>query len=96
MCFFSFVAFISLYTTLVCIGCSQLEKLRASLLAIKQTRNTPEEELGAEADQKEEKEEKPHTSEDVFRQMQAQLNDCIRQHQNTLEYGCYSDITING
>jgi len=49
MCFFSFVAFISMNATLVCVGCSQSGKLRASLMYIKQ--NTSEPESGTESDQ---------------------------------------------
>jgi hypothetical protein len=76
----------------VCIACSQLEKLRANFVDIKQRQNTSEQDSGAESDQKEEE---LHTSQDVFRHMQEQLNDCIRHHQNTLEYDYYSNIMIN-
>jgi hypothetical protein len=88
MCLCSFVAFISLYATLVCIACSQLEKLRANLLDIRQQPNTYEEDSGAETD-REEEETQAHNSEELFCRMQGQLNDCVRHHQLILEYGRY-------
>jgi hypothetical protein len=88
MCLCSFVAFISLYATLVCIACSQLEKLRANLLDIRQKHVTSEQDSGAETDQEEE-ETQVHISQEVFSRMQRQLNDCIRHHQQILEYGHY-------
>jgi hypothetical protein len=86
MCLCSFVAFISLYATLVCIACSQLEKLRVNLLDIRQKPDTLEKDSGAGTD-REEEETQAQTSEEVFLRMQRQLNACIRHHQQILEYG---------
>jgi hypothetical protein len=87
MCLCTFVAFTSLYATLVCIACSQLEKLSANLLGIRQKLDTSEQDSGAETDREEEG--LVQTSQEVFCRMQEQLNDCIRHHQQTLEYGHY-------
>jgi hypothetical protein len=91
MCLCSFVAFISLYATLVCIACSQLEKLRANLLDIRQKPNTYVEDSDAEPD-REEEETQAHTSQEVFHRMQKQLNACVRHHQLILEYGRYFQL----
>jgi hypothetical protein len=63
----------------VCIACSQLEKLRANLLNIRQKLDTSTQESGAETDGG--KEGEIETSQEVFCRMQKQLNDCIRHHQ---------------
>jgi hypothetical protein len=76
--------FLGLYATLMCVACSQLEKLRASLLDIRQKHDTAEQNSGAEADQEEEEEEVVYTPQEVFRHMQKQLNDCVRHHQEIL------------
>jgi hypothetical protein len=92
MCLCSFVAFTSLYATLVCIACSQLEKLRASLLDIRQRHVTWKQDSGADSDEEEEQgqeKEQVHTPQEVFHHMQKQLNDCIRHHQKILEYDHY-------
>jgi hypothetical protein len=68
--------FTSLYATLVYVACGQLEKLRATLLDIRQTNVPSEQDISAGAGQHE-----CHASEDIFRHMQKQLNDCIRHHQ---------------
>jgi hypothetical protein len=70
----------SLYGTMVCIACSQLEKLRANLLDIRQKLDTLEHDSGAETD-REEEETQAHVSQEVFRRMQKQLNACVRHHQ---------------
>jgi hypothetical protein len=57
-----------------------LEKLRANLLDIRQKDDTSEEDPRAETD-REEEEIQVHTSPEVFRRMQRQLNDCVRHHQ---------------
>ncbi|XP_021941222.1 odorant receptor 85c-like [Zootermopsis nevadensis] len=92
MCLCSFVAFISLYATLVCIACSQLEKLRASLLDIRQNRDISKD-SGAETDQEEIQE--VHISQKMFNHMQKQLNDCIRHHQDILEFMRALEATMN-
>jgi hypothetical protein len=76
------LGFNGLYATLVCIACSQLEKLRASLLDIKQKHDTAEQHSVAETDQEEEQE--VRTSQEMFYHMQKQLNDCVRHHQQIL------------
>jgi hypothetical protein len=45
-----------LYTKFVCIACSQLEKLRANLLDIRQKHDTAEQNSGDETDHEEEQE----------------------------------------
>jgi type VI protein secretion system component VasF len=83
------LGFNGLYATLVCIACSQLEKLRASLLDIRQRHVTSEQDLGAESDQEEaqgQEKEQVHTSQEVFHHMQKRLNDCIHHHQQILRY----------
>jgi hypothetical protein len=78
-----FGGFLSLYATLVCVACSQLEKLRAAILAIRQTHVTSEQDRGDVTDQQE-GEGQAHSSEELFRHMQKQLNDCIRHHQDII------------
>jgi hypothetical protein len=66
------------------ITCSQLEKLRANLLDIRQEYDTPAQDSGAETDTEERRE--VQTSQEVFRRMQKQLNSCIRHHQQIIRY----------
>jgi hypothetical protein len=75
-----FAGFQSLYATLVCVACSQLEKLRAALLDIRQTHVTAERGCGTHTGQQE-AQGQARTSEELFRHMQKQLNNCIRHHQ---------------
>jgi hypothetical protein len=75
-----FTGTLSLYATLVCVACSQLEKLRASLLDIRQTYVTAERDSGADTDLQE-AQGQAHASQELFRHMQQQLNNCIRHHQ---------------
>jgi hypothetical protein len=63
----------------VCIACSQLEKLRANLLDIRQKLDTSAQDSGAETDREEGRQ--VQTSQEVFYRMQEQLNDCVRHHQ---------------
>jgi hypothetical protein len=79
------VGFESLYATLICVACSQLEKLRAAILAIRQTHVTSEQDCGHETDQQEEQGQ-THSSEELFHHMQRQLNDCIRHHQEIIRF----------
>jgi hypothetical protein len=76
--------FPGLHATLVCVACSQLEKLRANLLDIRQKPDTPAEDSGAETDREEETQ--VQASQEVFCRMQEQLNDCIRLHNEILRY----------
>jgi hypothetical protein len=80
---FTFVGFPSLYATLVCAACSQLEKLRAAILDMRQTQVTSQQDCGAETDQQE-RQGQVRTSEELFGHMQKQLNNCIRQHQQII------------
>jgi hypothetical protein len=79
---------IGLYGSIMAITCSQLEKLRANLLDIRRNHDTSVQDSGAETDSEEE-ETQVQTSQEVFRRMQKQLNDCIRHHQQILRYVCY-------
>jgi hypothetical protein len=84
-CFPIFFGYTSLYAFLVTIACSQLEKLRASVLNIRQKQDTTEQDSGTETDQEEEGG-PVHNSQQIFRHMQKQLNDCVRHHQGILRY----------
>jgi hypothetical protein len=79
------VGFPSLYATLVCVACSQLEKLRASLLEIRQTHVTAERDRGTDTELQE-AQGQDRASQELFRNMQQQLNDCIRHHQEIKLY----------
>jgi hypothetical protein len=83
------VGFTGLYATLVCIACSQLEKLRASLLDIRQTHVTAQQDCGTQADQQDAQGQDP-ASEERFRHMQTQLNNCIRHHQQIKRFNINS------
>jgi hypothetical protein len=72
-----------LYATFTCIACSQLEKLRANLLAIRQRHVTSEQDSNAETDL-EEGQGLVNIPQEVFHHMQEQLNDCIRHHQEIM------------
>ena len=73
---FIMFGFPSLYATLMIVPCSQLEKLRAALLDIRQAQDNYHHHSGRHTD----------ISEHVFQQMRKQLNDCICHHQNILRY----------
>jgi hypothetical protein len=80
--FFSICLFsgsLSLYATSVCVACSQLEKLTATLLDIRQPHVISVQNNGQKG--------QSHISEDVFLHMQKQLNACIRHHQEIHRYG---------
>jgi predicted transcriptional regulator len=72
--------FSGLYATLVYVASGQLEKLKAALLGITQTYVASQEYIRAQTGQQE-GQRQGHDSEDVFRHMQEQLNNCIRHHQ---------------
>jgi hypothetical protein len=80
-----FLGFPSLYATLVFVACSQLEKLRASLLDIRQTHVTAQREYGTDTDLQE-VQGQARASQELFRHMQQQLNECIRHHQEIKRY----------
>jgi hypothetical protein len=73
-----------LYATLVCVACSQLEKLRANLLDIRQKHVTSEQDSGAETGREEGGQ--VQTPQEVFCHMHKQLDDCVRHHQLILRY----------
>ena len=75
-----YFGFQSLYATLVCVAGSQLEKLNASLLDIRQTYAILLQDCGGETDEREAAGQK-NTYSEPFRHMQEQLNNCIRHHQ---------------
>jgi len=85
-----FVGFISLYCTLVCVACSQLEKLKAALLCITQTYVTSELNCGTETGEQQ-GQGQCFTSENVFWHIQKQLNACIRHHQDIKRCGYSQD-----
>jgi hypothetical protein len=71
--------FPSLYATLVCVACSQLEKLRTALLDIRKTYVLSDQAFRVDSDQQ--KEEESYSAEEIFRNMQKQMNGCICHHQ---------------
>jgi len=78
--------FPGLYALLVCVACSQLEQLRQDLLAIRQTAVKSQQNCLTAVEQKE-KEHQSRCSEELFRDMQKQLNNCLRHHQQIKRYG---------
>ena len=64
----------------MCVAGSQLEKIRAALLDIRQTYGTSLQDCGGEIDEREAAGQKNAHSEQ-FRHMQGQLNSCVRHHQ---------------
>jgi hypothetical protein len=81
-----FFGFPTLYATLVCVACSQMEKLTAALLDIRQTHATAKRDCGTQTDQQE-AQGQARASEELFRHMQKQLNNCIRHHQEIKRCG---------
>jgi hypothetical protein len=62
------------------VACSQLEKLKLTLLDIRQAHVISEQDCGVETDEREAAGQKDTPSE-PFHHMQEQLNNCIRHHQ---------------
>jgi len=81
-----YIGFPSLYATLVCVACSQLEKLRAALLGIRQTRVASDQKRENERDGPE-SELQTHYAEQLFQRMREQLDECIRHHQEIKRCG---------
>jgi hypothetical protein len=77
--------FPGLDTTLVCVTCSQLEKLTADLLNIRQKLDTSEQDSSTEADR----------NQQVFCRMQMQLNGCIHYHHQILRYMHTLHVNLN-
>jgi hypothetical protein len=69
----------------VCVACSQLQKLRAALLDIRQTHVIPGQHWVEEVYQKE-GQGTSETTVVLSSQMQKQLNTCIRHHQDIKGY----------
>jgi hypothetical protein len=82
-CFPIFFVYTSLYVFLVTIACSQLEKLTASLLDIRQTPDIPEKDSCADTANKQEQGH-VYATQRTFCRMQKQLNYCIHHHQEIL------------
>jgi hypothetical protein len=76
-----FVGFQSLYATLVCVACSQLEKLALAWSDIGQTHVT------SQRDGQQTRDGKTHISVALFHHMQEKLKDCIRHHQQIKRCG---------
>jgi hypothetical protein len=72
------------FGTVVCIACSQFQKLRSRLLAIVQNKGTPEQDSAADYDQTEEKGQ-TDICQEIFSVMQEQLNECASHHRLIIE-----------
>lgn len=82
VCFPLFFGTTSLYVYVTSIACSQLEKLKVAIMNINRNQDTD-----AKEDHEKRRSQSVHrTSHDVFRHTQKQINDCIRHHQQILEY----------
>ena len=81
-----YVGINNLHATLVCVACSQLEKLKLALLDIRRTHVISEQQCG-DGIQQSDVHEQPNLSEESLRHMQEQLNNCIRHHQQIQRYG---------
>ena len=66
--------YMSLVTTMIAVGCSQFDKLKAAILDIRQQHITPH---------RRQEDEQVHTIANC--DLQAKLNACIRHHQNIIE-----------
>ena len=74
----------SFFCTAVCIACSQLEKLRARLLAIKQKKGINEQDSAADYDQKEGNGQ-IYICQEMFSLMKEQLQECVSLHRLILQ-----------
>jgi hypothetical protein len=72
------------FGTMVCIACSQFQKLRSRLLAIGQKKATHEKGSAAECDRTEEKGE-IDICQEMFSVMQEKLNECVSHHRLIIE-----------
>lgn len=80
-----FGGYLSLYATLVCVACSQLEKLRAALLGIRQTQDMSEQH-GRDGTHQQDGQGQTLAPKEVFRLVQKKLNNCVRHHQEIKRY----------
>jgi len=81
-----YVGINNLHATLVCVACSQLEKLKLALLDIRQTHVVSEQHCRDEIQQSDDHEQH-NISGESFRHMQEKLNNCIRHHQQIQRCG---------
>jgi len=72
------------FGTLVCVACSQFQKLTARLLTIGQRRGTTKQDTAADCDQTEGKGHF-YICEEMFSLMQEQLKECVSLHRLILE-----------
>jgi hypothetical protein len=72
------------FGTVVCVACSQFQKLRARLLAIGHRKGTPEEDSDADCDHTAEKAQ-TDICEEMFSLMQEQLKECVSHHRLIIE-----------
>ena len=82
VCFPLFFGTPSLYVYVISIACSQLEKLKVAIMNINRDQGTD----AKENHEKRRSQCVHRKSHDVFRQTQEQIKDCIRHHQQILEY----------
>ena len=80
------VGFPSLYATLVCVACSQLEKLKLALLDIRRKQGLSNKDCEDEIDQQETGGQE-NTPSRLPHHMQEQLNNCVRLHQEIKRWG---------
>jgi hypothetical protein len=72
------------FGTVVCVACSQFQKLRTRLLAIGEKKGTPEEDTAADCDETEQKGQ-TDICEEMFSLMQEQLKECVSHHRLIIE-----------
>jgi hypothetical protein len=82
ICFFYGVP--PFFGTVVCIACSQFQKLRARLLAIEKRRGTPEQDLATDCDQTEGNGQ-IYICQEMFSLMLEQQKECVSLHRLILE-----------
>ena len=73
------------FGTVVCIACSQFEKLRARLLTIGQRRGKTEQDMPADCDQTEGNG-RIYVCQEMISLMQERLKECVSHHRLILEY----------
>ena len=84
----------NLYATLVCVACSQLEKLKLAVLDIRRT-HVISEPHSRDGIQQSDVHDQPKLSDVSFRHMQEQLNNCIRHHQQIKRCGHKKGLNQN-
>jgi hypothetical protein len=78
-----YFGFLNLYATQVCVAGSQLDKIRAALLDIRQKHSISLQVCTGEIDEREAAGQK-NTDSEQFSHMQQQLKNCIRHHQEIM------------